>query len=58
MRIQVVEAKCVEVNCPYWGFIKIKFSDLDFNYWEDCRDRGIEIKFKCPCGEEHEIMHW
>jgi len=52
----VVEVKCLDVECPHWGWIKIPFRGLVLYWWEDCRDRGIEITFKCPaCGEEHEI---
>jgi hypothetical protein len=54
----LVKAKCVEVECPHWGLIKIGFDALDFYWWEDCRDSGLEITFKCVCGEQHEILRY
>jgi hypothetical protein len=52
------KTKCMEVECSFWGWIKISFSLLHFNYWEDCGDRGIEITFYCPaCGQEHQVDH-
>jgi hypothetical protein len=55
-----VKARCLEVNCPHFGWVKVNFSDLDFYYWDDNEDgdRGLEITFKCVCGEEHEIDLW
>lgn len=47
--------RCLEVCCPHWGWVKIKFDVLDFYYWEDCRNKGMEITFTCVCGEQHQI---
>jgi|WetSurMetagenome_2_1015567.scaffolds.fasta_scaffold01454_22 hypothetical protein len=46
----------MDINCPHFGWVKVKFSDLDFYYWEECRDKGMEITIKCVCGESHEIL--
>jgi hypothetical protein len=55
----LVETRCMEVNCPHWGWIKIPVSIIDFYYWQDCRDSGHEFTFTCPaCGETHELSIW
>lgn len=56
---QLIEVRCVEINCPHWGWLKVKFEDLDFNWWDvpGC-DSGLEVFINCPCGEEHEIKRY
>jgi hypothetical protein len=56
MKPSFVKARCIEIECPIWGWVKIPFSIISVYHWNDCRDSGYELTFKCPaCGEDHEI---
>jgi hypothetical protein len=54
----LVKARCVEIDCPHWGWVKVKFDNLDFDWWQDDYDSDLTITINCICGESHEIQNW